>query len=99
MSRYREHPPPPDLAELVACTWERAEAAEPDGRVRVLPDGCVDLVWSTRGGLVIAGPDTGPVVYPVEPGLRRGRACGCGPGSRAACSDCPPPSCATSARS
>ena len=68
MSRYSEHPPAPDLAELVACTWERAEAAEPDGNVRVLPDGCVDLVWSSRNGLVIAGPDTGPVVYPVEPG-------------------------------
>jgi len=66
MSRYREHPPPQDLAELVACTWERAEGPEPDGAVRVLPDGCVDLVWSTRGGLVLAGPDTGPVVYPVE---------------------------------
>jgi AraC-like DNA-binding protein len=68
MSHYREHPPPPDLAELVACTWERVEGPEPDGAVRVLPDGCVDLVWSTRGGLVLAGPDTGPVVYPVEPG-------------------------------
>ena len=66
MSRYREHPPAPDLAELVACTWERAEGPERDGAVRVLPDGCVDLVWSTRGGLVLAGPDTGPVVYPVE---------------------------------
>ena len=66
MAHYREHPPPPDLAELVACTWERAEGPEPGGAVRVLPDGCVDLVWSTRGGLVLAGPDTGPVVYPVE---------------------------------
>ena len=66
MSRYREHPPPPDLAALVACTWERAEGPEPEGAVRVLPDGCVDVVWSTRAGLVLAGPDTGPVVYPVE---------------------------------
>jgi AraC-like DNA-binding protein len=68
MSRYSEHPPAPDLAELVACTWERAETLEPDAGVRVLPDGCVDLVWSTRGGLVLAGPDTGPVVYPIESG-------------------------------
>ena len=68
MAHYREHPPPPDLAELVACTWERAEAAESSAGVRVLPDGCVDLVWSTRGGLVLAGPDTGPVVYPIERG-------------------------------
>ena len=67
MSRYSEHPPAPDLAELVACTWERAETTEPDRDVRVLPDGCVDVVWSSSGGLVLAGPDTGPVVYPVEP--------------------------------
>ena len=50
MSRYSEHPPAPDLAELVACTWERAETAEPDRDVRVLPDGCVDVVWSSSGG-------------------------------------------------
>jgi hypothetical protein len=31
--------------------------------VRVFPDGCADLVWSRSGGLRIAGPDTGPVVY------------------------------------
>jgi AraC-like DNA-binding protein len=68
MSRYSEHPPAPDLAELVACTWERAETSDPSAGVRVLPDGSVDLVWSTRGGLVLAGPDTGPVVYPIENG-------------------------------
>ncbi|HZC12821.1 MAG TPA: helix-turn-helix domain-containing protein [Thermoleophilaceae bacterium] len=68
MSRYREHPPAPDLAALVACTWERQRAAGEDGKVRILPDGCADLVWSSRGGLVVAGPDTGPVVYPLEPG-------------------------------
>jgi AraC-like DNA-binding protein len=66
MSRYSEHPPAPDLAELVACTWERAQTAESGGGVRVLPDGCVDLVWSSSNGLVVAGPDTGPVVYPAE---------------------------------
>lgn len=65
MSRYREHAPPPDLASLVACTWERREGPLGADEVRVLPDGCVDLVWSSTGGLVIAGPDTGPVVYPV----------------------------------
>jgi AraC-like DNA-binding protein len=68
MSRYREHTPAPDLAELVACTWERQEGAGATGEVRILPDGCADLVWSSRGGLVVAGPDTGPVVYPLEPG-------------------------------
>jgi AraC-like DNA-binding protein len=66
MSRYREHPPAPDLAELVACTWERSEAGAANGGVRVLPDGSVDIVWSSTNGLVVAGPDTGPVVYPLE---------------------------------
>ena len=66
MSVYREHAPAPDLAGLVACTWERRGASA--GEVRVLPDGCADLVWSRSGGLRIAGPDTGPVVYELEPG-------------------------------
>ncbi|MET0835767.1 MAG: DUF6597 domain-containing transcriptional factor [Thermoleophilaceae bacterium] len=65
MSVYREHAPAPDLAGLVACTWERRGASA--GEVRVLPDGCADLVWSRSGGLRIAGPDTGPVVYELEP--------------------------------
>jgi AraC-like DNA-binding protein len=68
MSRYREHAPGPDLTELVACTWERDGTEPGSGEVRVLPDGCADLVWSSRGGLQVAGPDTGPVVYPVESG-------------------------------
>ena len=55
---YREHAPAPDLAALVACTWERRrEAPAGAGAVRVLPDGCIDLVWSSSRGLVIAGPD------------------------------------------
>jgi AraC-like DNA-binding protein len=66
MSAYREHAPAPDLAGLVACTWERRGASA--GEVRVLPDGCADLVWSRSGGLRIAGPDTGPVVYELETG-------------------------------
>jgi AraC-like DNA-binding protein len=65
MSHYREHPAAPDLAELVACTWERRGGS---GEVRVLPDGCTDVVWSRSGGLRIAGPDTGPVVYELDPG-------------------------------
>jgi AraC-like DNA-binding protein len=65
---YREFPVRQELSDLVACTWERtvprsgAFVAQ-----RVLPDGCVDLVW--RGGeLVVAGPDRGPVMSPLEPG-------------------------------
>jgi AraC-like DNA-binding protein len=68
MSRYREHAPAGDLAQVVACTWERGGAEPKSREVRVLPDGCADLVWSIRAGLVVAGPDTGPVVYPPESG-------------------------------
>jgi AraC-like DNA-binding protein len=66
MSSYREHAPAADLDGLVGCTWERRGATA--GEVRVIPDGCVDVVWSVSGGLRLAGPDTGPVVYDPEPG-------------------------------
>ena len=62
---YREFHPRPDLGDIVACTWQRTVAGA--GRQRVVPDGCVDLVW--RGGkLSVAGPDTGAWMSPVDPG-------------------------------
>ncbi len=42
-SVYREVPPPPALADVIACGWHgRTGWARP---LRVLPDGCADLVW------------------------------------------------------
>jgi methylphosphotriester-DNA--protein-cysteine methyltransferase len=55
---YREHVPPAHLASTVACLWEHAPAAS--HTTRVVPDGCVDLIWLAERELVIAGPDTGP---------------------------------------
>src|SRR2546423_8535263 len=49
---YRELPPPPPLAQHVSCLWTREGPGD-----RVLPDGCVDLVWTGRG-LIVAGPAT-----------------------------------------
>lgn len=49
---YREHAPPPDLAPLLACTWTSVARGG-----RILPDGCVDVVWDGID-LVIAGPAT-----------------------------------------
>jgi AraC-like DNA-binding protein len=49
---YREHAPPPDLAPLLACTWTSVAKGG-----RILPDGCVDVVWD-GADLVIAGPAT-----------------------------------------
>jgi methylphosphotriester-DNA--protein-cysteine methyltransferase len=55
---YREAAPPPHLKHLVACVWENEPAQ--DHAQRVVPDGCVDLVWHGELGLLIAGADTGP---------------------------------------
>lgn len=42
----------------MACTWAAHYSASGEAHVaRVLPDGCIDLLW-TRRGLEIAGPDT-----------------------------------------
>ena len=64
---YREYQPVGALADLVACTWERTVPHFDPVATRVLPDGCVDLVWRP-GELFVAGPDRAAVVSPVEPG-------------------------------
>ena len=65
---YREFGPSRRLADLVACTWERAvPPTGAPGAARVLPDGCLDLVW--RGDeLFVAGPDSRAFLSPVVPG-------------------------------
>jgi AraC-like DNA-binding protein len=52
---------------LVACTWE--QVAPVGKEQRVVPDGCVDLIWSGER-LSIAGPDTKPRVASLAPGSR-----------------------------
>jgi AraC-like DNA-binding protein len=61
----RELAPPPALEEQLACVWIGDASA-----VHVLPDACVDIVW-TRGELVVAGPATGPDLAPATPGQAR----------------------------
>ncbi|WP_243717306.1 helix-turn-helix domain-containing protein [Actinomadura sp. KC345] len=60
---YREFPEPG-----LACSWTAAlpRDAEPFTQ-RVVPDGCVDLMWSPSG-ILVAGPDTGPIPAAVNPG-------------------------------
>nr|WP_245641218.1 helix-turn-helix domain-containing protein [Streptomyces megasporus] len=52
------------LSRLVdgAVVWHR-EALPRARRARVLPDGCMDVIW-TAGGLLVAGPDTR--AHPVD---------------------------------
>lgn len=51
--RYREVAPPSALGGLIECAW--LSTGGPGARV--LPDGCMDLLWSA-GTLSVAGPDT-----------------------------------------
>jgi AraC-like DNA-binding protein len=63
---YVEWAPPPALASHACCVWTNAAGA--GGHVqRVLPDGCVDIVWIS-GRLEVAGPATGPVLAGIAPG-------------------------------
>jgi hypothetical protein len=56
---------------VVACLWEH-EPAESHAQ-RILPDGCMDLIWLSERRLVIAGADTGPRLVELP-----GRLCSSG---------------------
>lgn len=65
-TRYRELAAPRPLQTVVACLWEQQTAV--CHAQRVVPDGCLDVIWLSGGELVIAGADTGPrtVVLPAR---------------------------------
>ncbi|MDQ6818158.1 MAG: helix-turn-helix domain-containing protein [Actinomycetota bacterium] len=52
---------------VVACTWEQITTAGQEQRV--VPDACVDLIWSGER-LSVAGPDTAARVVTLGPGSR-----------------------------
>jgi AraC-like DNA-binding protein len=65
---YGEFRPPDALREIVSCTWQRTVAADEEPpSARVLPDGCVDLVWR-RDQLLVAGPDRDAWMSELRPG-------------------------------
>jgi len=54
---YREFGPPPGLADDLLCSWIGNVGPEgPPSIDRVLPDGCVDVVWNGER-LFVTGPD------------------------------------------
>jgi len=70
-THYREHPAPPGLG--LACLWSQSVPGDAtDSYVqRVVPDACIDLIWSDWDGEVhVAGPDTGPFLAGIPPGGR-----------------------------
>ncbi len=54
--QYREYPAPLSLRPWLECLWERG--GDGGSPVRVLPDGCIDVVWSSRDGARIVGANT-----------------------------------------
>jgi AraC-like DNA-binding protein len=64
----REHRPPTALAAWLDCVWERTEAG--DEGARILPDGCIDVVFSPSRGLRLIGANTVAFISDVEPGER-----------------------------
>jgi hypothetical protein len=64
---YEEHRVPPRWRGLAECLWTSTAPGAPEV-VDVLPDGCMDLVWS-GAELFVAGPDTAPHPYRRRAGL------------------------------
>jgi hypothetical protein len=69
MCDYRELPPPERLATHVACLWTRStDGQHADLRPRVLPDGCIDIVWIGDLTPFVVGPATHTVVPTLPSG-------------------------------
>ncbi|MEV1332334.1 helix-turn-helix transcriptional regulator [Micromonospora costi] len=62
---YRERP-----AGVAGATLWTSSAPGAARTTRVLPDGCMDLLWSSRAGLLVAGPDRTAQVSVSGPGER-----------------------------
>ncbi|MEU7430031.1 helix-turn-helix transcriptional regulator [Streptomyces sioyaensis] len=50
-----------------AVVWTQRWDTDAGADIRVLPDGCMDLIWTERG-LLVAGPDTAAHLVPVRAG-------------------------------
>jgi AraC-like DNA-binding protein len=59
VASYREYASPSGLTDVVACLWENDTVR--DRPQRVVPDGCVDLVWF-GDSLKVVGADTAPYI-------------------------------------
>jgi AraC-like DNA-binding protein len=69
MPEYRERRAPDALAPWVECSWELAiEGSRPAYAHRVLPDGCIDLVWTAAAGLQVVGPNATAFMAELDPG-------------------------------
>ena len=68
VSPVKEYLPPPPLSPFVECLWLRSAAdadASHGAAHRILPDGCLDIVFSPRGAVVV-GAMTRPLLVPAR---------------------------------
>jgi hypothetical protein len=64
---YGEFAPPGHLSKHVVCFWRHGATSLPT-TARVIPDGCVDIVWVNDEVPHVAGPMTRPVLYSIDSG-------------------------------
>jgi AraC-like DNA-binding protein len=64
---YREHAPPSALRPWLECVWERR--GEEGAPTRIVPDGCIDVVWSEGDGARVVGANTTAFLVALEPGV------------------------------
>ena len=59
VSSYREFPVPGAMREYVLCLWTQSIAGAPgEHSHRVLPDGCIDIVFINHDAPIVVGPWT-----------------------------------------
>jgi AraC-like DNA-binding protein len=64
---YHEFAPPRNLRKHIVCFWRHGATSTPT-TARVIPDGCVDIVWVNDQAPHVAGPMTKPVHYSIDSG-------------------------------
>ena len=64
---YRERAPHASLREHIRCLWINDLSQSGNEWLEVVPDGCVDIVW-TGETFSVAGPDTRPILAHVPRG-------------------------------
>jgi len=60
VSDYREFPVPARLADHFLCFWTQVILSSREYAHRVLPDGCIDIVFINDEGPIVVGPWTDP---------------------------------------
>ncbi|MDA0565074.1 helix-turn-helix domain-containing protein [Streptomonospora sp. S1-112] len=63
MTRYAIAPPPGDLAGVLRLSW----TARISGPQRLVPDGCVDVLWIAGRRLVVCAPETTGWTFELPP--------------------------------